>query len=194
MNEKIKEDTFVLDDLTVHVIRKQIKHMYLRVREPEGDVEVSAPLRMSDGEVLRFVGERRAWIIKARAHVRERELQRQEAPVLVPFVEREMRYRLKCAIAALLARWEPVMGVKASGFTIRKMKSRWGSCNGKTKHLNFNLALVRVPEVCLEYVVVHELTHLLEPSHNARFWGLMEYYLPGAKRLRRELNSFSAFP
>jgi predicted metal-dependent hydrolase len=85
------------------------------------------------------------------------------------------------------------MRVKSEGFTIRKMKTRWGSCNVRTHHLNFNLALARVPRECLEYVVVHELTHLLEASHNANFWNLMEYYLPGSKRLRKKLNEYSVF-
>ncbi len=189
---KETEETLSLDDMTIHVIRKKIKNMYLRVRESGGAVEISAPHGTPNRAILRFVGDRREWIMEAQKRVREKELQKEEAPVIVPFMEREMRYKLNSSITALLARWEPVMGVESSGFTVRKMKSRWGSCNVKTHHLNFNLALVNVPDVCLEYVVVHELTHLLEPSHNARFWSLMEYYLPGAKMLRKKLNSFSA--
>ena len=71
---------------------------------------------------------------------------------------------------------------------IKKMKTRWGSCNVMSHHLNFNLALAKAPEECVEYVVVHELTHLLEPSHNERFWALMEKYLPKAKTLRKQLR------
>ena len=110
--------------------------------------------------------------------------------MLAPFQEREIRYALKKKLENLIGKWEPVMNVKAQGFTIKKMKTRWGSCNVKSHHLNFNLALARVPEECVEYVVVHELTHLLEPSHNERFWKLMELYLPGSKELRKQLNTF----
>jgi hypothetical protein len=185
-----QQEILQLEDLTIHVTRKNIKNMYLRVKTSDGAVEISAPLRTQAAAILAFVNERRPWITQARAHMREKELAKEEQPVVVPFMEREMRYQLKKEIAALLAKWEPVMGVKSSGFTIRKMKSRWGSCNVKTHHLNFNLALARVPEACLEYVVVHELTHLLEPSHNDRFWGLMEFYLPGAKQRRKELRAY----
>jgi hypothetical protein len=185
-----QQEILQLEDLTIHVTRKNIKNMYLRVKTSEGAVEISAPLRTSKATVLDFVKERRPWIEQAREHMRQKELKQEEMPVVVPFMEREMRYQLKRDISGLLAKWEPVMGVKSSGFSIRKMKSRWGSCNVKTHHLNFNFALARVPDVCLEYVVVHELTHLLEPSHNDRFWGLMEFYLPGAKQRRKELKDY----
>ena len=75
-----------------------------------------------------------------------------------------MRLQLKMQLQRLIDKWEPVMGVKSAGFTIKKMKTRWGSCNVKSHHLNFNLLLAKVPSECAEYVVVHELTHLLEPS------------------------------
>lgn len=176
-----------MDGLSIHVVRKDIKNMYLRVRESGGTVEISAPLRTSDRAILQFVGERREWIAGAQERIRQKERKQENAPVIVPFMEREMRNSLRRSIAELLAKWEPVMGVKSAGFTIKKMKTRWGSCNVKTHHLNFNLALAQVSDVCLEYVVVHELTHLLEPSHNKRFWALMEYYLPDAKARRKAL-------
>lgn len=80
------------------------------------------------------------------------------------------------------------MGVKVSGITIRQMKTRWGSCNVKTHHININLALLDKPEECLEYVVVHEMTHILEPSHNQVFWGYMSEFYPDWRRVRRYLN------
>ena len=177
------------EDIRIHVRRKNIKNMYLRVKEDTGVVEVSAPLQMSDRKILCFVNERRDWIKEAQERIAEKKKKEEAAPVIVPFMEREMRRNLKKKLTAYIKGYEPVMGVKSNGFTIKKMKTRWGSCNVKTGHLNFNFALSQVPDECVEYVVVHELTHLLEPSHNARFWGLMEQYLPDARQLRKELNS-----
>lgn len=188
---KAYEEKLLVGEFSVHVVRKKMKNMYLRVKESGGTVEVSAPIRISDNEIIRFVQERSDWIHAAQERVRAEEQNRQQEPVLVPFMEREMRYQLKRKIAKLIEKWEPVMGVKSNGFTIKKLKSRWGSCNVQTGHLNFNLRLAGVPEEQIEYVVVHELTHLLEPSHNERFWKLMEYYLPGAKMIRKELNQKS---
>lgn len=176
-------------DIQIHIRRKKIKNMYLRVKEDTGMVEVSAPLQMPDEKILRFVSERKAWIKDAQARITERKKKEENAPVIVPFMEREMRRNLKRKIMVFIEKYEPVMGVKSDGFTVKKMKTRWGSCNVKTGHLNFNFALSQVPDECVEYVVVHELTHLLEPSHNERFWKLMERYLPGAGRLRKELNN-----
>ena len=177
------------EDIRIHVRRKNIKNMYLRVKEDTGVVEVSAPLQMSDRKILCFVNERRDWIKEAQERIAEKKKKEEAAPVIVPFMEREMRRNLKKKLTAYIEGYEPVMGVKSNGFTIKKMKTRWGSCNVKTGHLNFNFALSQAPDECVEYVVVHELTHLLEPSHNARFWGLMEQYLPDARKLRKELNS-----
>ena len=101
---------------------------------------------------------------------------------------KQQKLLLKRDVEKLIAKWEPVMGVKASGVTIRQMKTRWGSCNVRTHHININLALAKKPPECLEYVVVHELTHILEPSHNAVFWGYMTQFYPNWKRVRKYLN------
>ncbi len=188
---KTRETVIQIDEYEVMVTRKNIKNAYLRVKSSGAKLEVNAPLTMTDAMITRFVLERQDWIEDARSKHLVKEKQMEEAPVMVPFQEREARGRLQRQIRGLILAYEPVMGVKTNGFTIRKMKTRWGSCNVKTGHMSFNFALAFVPEECLRYVVVHEMTHLLEPSHNARFWALMETYLPGSKQLRKQLNQFS---
>lgn len=172
----------------IYITRKKIKNMYLRVKEPDGRVEVSAPYSMKEEDIRRFIKAHEEWIQNAVLRIEEKNKNVKEAPVMAPFMEREMRLKLKKQIESLIKKWEPVMNVSSSGFTIKKMKTRWGSCNVVSHHLNFNLALAKAPEECVEYVVVHELTHLLEPSHNERFWALMEKYLPKAKTLRKQLR------
>lgn len=177
---------------TIEVTRKRIKNMYLRVKDTAGTLSVSAPYGMSNTEIRKFVESKSDWIERTMQEMLVARQLKEQEPVLAPFMEREIRLELKRQLQRLIDKWEPVMGVKSAGFTIKKMKTRWGSCNVKSHHLNFNLLLVKVPSECAEYVVVHELTHLLEPSHNARFWSLMEYYLPGSKELRKQLAGFSA--
>ena len=116
-----------------------------------------------------------------------RQLKEQE-PVMAPFMEKEMRRELKMQLQRFIDKWEPVMGVKSAGFTIKKMKTRWGSCNVKSHHLNFNLLLAKVPSECAEYVVVHELCHMLEPNHGAGFKALMTKVMPDWKQRERILN------
>lgn len=188
----LRERNSMNNRYTIEVTRKRIKNMYLRVKDTDGTLSVSAPYGMSDTEIRKFVESKSDWIERTMQEMTIARQRREQEPVLAPFMEREIRLELKRQLQRLIDKWESVMGVKSAGFTIKKMKTRWGSCNVKSHHLNFNLLLAKVPPECAEYVVVHELTHLLEPSHNARFWSLMEYYLPGSKELRKQLAGFSA--
>lgn len=188
----LRERNSMNNRYTIEVTRKRIKNMYLRVKDTDGTLSVSAPYGMSDTEIRKFVESKSDWIERTMQEMLVARQLKEQEPVLAPFMEREIRLELKRQLQRLIDKWEPVMGVKSAGFTIKKMKTRWGSCNVKSHHLNFNLLLAKVPPECAEYVVVHELTHLLEPSHNVRFWSLMEYYLPGSKELRKQLAGFSA--
>ena len=98
------------------------------------------------------------------------------------------RQEVKNKLPALLEKWQPIMGVRVKKFFVQKMKTRWGSCNYKVSNVRFNSQLAKKPIDCLEYVVVHELAHLLEPSHNARFHSLMNQFLPNWKLIKAELN------
>ena len=89
----------------------------------------------------------------------------------------------------LIAKWEKTMNLKISELQIRQMKTRWGSCHIGKKKITLNLELVKKPLHCLEYVVVHEMVHLFERSHNQRFKNYMTHYLPSWKAYKQELNS-----
>lgn len=96
------------------------------------------------------------------------------------------REQLKALIPALLEKWQPLLGVQMSHWGIKKMKTKWGGCNPASQRLWFNLELAKKPAACLEYIVVHELVHLLERNHTERFMALMDGCLPNW-RVRREM-------
>jgi predicted metal-dependent hydrolase len=98
------------------------------------------------------------------------------------------RENLKEAIPALIAKWEPLMGVKVERFFVQRMKTKWGSCSPGSRSLRLNTELARKPPECLEYIVVHEMVHLLEPTHNARFISLMDQFMPKWRFYKDELN------
>ena len=98
------------------------------------------------------------------------------------------RDQLKVAIPPLIEKWEKPMGVKVAGFLVRRMKTKWGSCSPGRRTIRLNLELAKKPPECLEYLVVHEMVHLLEPTHNARFVGLMEKFMPKWRFYRDMLN------
>ncbi|MGH9322365.1 MAG: M48 family metallopeptidase [Vicinamibacteria bacterium] len=103
-------------------------------------------------------------------------------------VEGWYREQMKEAVPRLLARWEPLLGVKVERFFVQRMKTKWGSCNHKTCTIRLNTELAKKPAECLEYIVVHELVHLLDPTHNARFVALMDRFMPKWQFHRQVLN------
>lgn len=98
------------------------------------------------------------------------------------------RAQLKQQLPALLAQWEPVVGARATSWGIKQMRTRWGTCNTRAGRIWLSLELVKKPAACLEYVLVHELTHLHERLHNARFWGLMDQFMPDWRQHKAALN------
>ena len=155
-----------------------------------GDVHVSAPLGMPKSEVERFIEEHRDWIAKARKRAQEQQVKRAEFYNLLPLRTQaqtdDALRRLKSLIEPMVELHSKEMGVKPSFVYYKPMISRWGICNVKDKSICFSAYLLLLPEWCVEHVVVHELCHLLEPSHNARFHALMDKYFPRWKDARKE--------
>ncbi len=98
------------------------------------------------------------------------------------------RRQLKVALPDLIALWEKRVGVRVNEFGIKKMKTKWGTCNPDARRIWVNLELAKKPKECLEYIVVHEMVHLLENHHNERFMALMDDILPKWRSLRDDLN------
>ncbi len=100
------------------------------------------------------------------------------------------RGELKKKAGALIAEWQPRLGVTVTRVFVQRMKTRWGSCNSPRQSIRLNTELAKKPVECLEYIVVHEMVHLLEPTHNKRFVALMEHFLPNWLHLRKALNGY----
>ena len=222
-----------VNDLTIDVIQKNIKHLYIAVHPPNGQIRVSAPLRLDDDAIRLAIISRLGWIRKKQAEFEKQERQSEREFVsgeshyfegkryrldvsehnckpkvqllnntrigltVRPGTDRDKReaifhtwYRehLKSQLTPLIAKWEPKMGVSVKDVRIRKMKTQWGSCNIEAKRIWLNLELAKKPHTCLIYVLVHEMTHLLERHHNDRFRELMDTYLPQWRSYRDELN------
>lgn len=175
-----------LHGLEIHIVQKKIKNMYLTV-SPQGEVKVSAPKKMTLERIQAFVTSKFKWIKKQQEKV---SLRIQPAPQhkLDP-----KRYALevqqfKEQVSSLVSQWEKTIGVSITRLTIRHMRTRWGSCSPKRRSIRINLELAKHPVEHLEYIVVHELVHLLEPSHNKRFVAFMDHFLPQWRKCKAELN------
>jgi predicted metal-dependent hydrolase len=99
------------------------------------------------------------------------------------------RKQLRLAVAPVITKWEQIIDRRVPGWSIRRMKTKWGSCNRQTGHIWFNLELAKKHPLCLEYIVVHEMTHLLERHHGERYTKLMDTYMPDWRARRDQLNA-----
>lgn len=220
-----------MNGFTVHLIRKRIKNLNLRI-DRFGEVKLSAPMRFPIDLIHRFLHDKREWIETHRSRLQDRK------EVLPPsLVTGEMHYfqgspyelvvfhdakqsrlfiennqlhlylkpdatfsqknvllqswyrqEMKSQVPELIKKWEIIIGVQANEWGIKSMKTRWGSCNTIKKRIWLNLNLIQKPQMCLEYVIVHELVHLLEASHNKRFYALMTQFMPDWRVWKEKLS------
>jgi len=224
--------TLRIGNITVAVLRKNIKHVHLSVHPPGGRVTLVAPRRTRIEVVRAYLASKVAWIRRQQAQLRAQARESRRA-----FVEREShylwgrRYLLALRTAAsrpsvslghrtitmtvrpgatreerevvihrwhrevlhevvprIIAKWEPRLGVKAQRYFLQRMRTKWGSCNHRARHVRLNTELVKKPKELLEYVVVHELLHLKEPTHGERFMALLDKHYPHWREARVELN------
>lgn len=98
------------------------------------------------------------------------------------------RKELKAVIPEVIEKWEKIMNLKVNDWGVKQMKTRWGTCNINAKRIWINLELVKKPHHCLEYIVVHEMAHLIERGHGDKFKAIMDKYYPNWKKVKAELN------
>ena len=221
----------VISGISVSVTKKKIKNLHLRVKAPDGRVELSVPESFSEKQIKEFLRDKREWILQQQEKFAQQPEQRAKEYVtgeLLPVWGRNCRLEVTCGtrnhlildgdtarltvkenstreqrerwinewyreqlkekIRKRLPEWERQTGLHPSEWQIKNMKTRWGTCNIKTRKIWLNLQLAKYPEVCLDYVILHELTHLIERGHNQRFYTHVEKYMPRWKDVRKRLN------
>lgn len=223
----------IVSNITIDVVRKDIKNLHLAVYPPTGRVRIATPLKVNDEAVRLFAISKLGWIKKHRKNFasQERETEREYVSGESHYVEgrryllnviyhdatpkveiRNKRYidlyvrpnssaeqrrramtkwyrqRLKDKIPALLEKWQAIVGVQVYEWKVRQMKTKWGTCRKEAKQMWLNLELSKKPTHCLEYIIVHELVHLLERHHNDRFITLMDKFMPQWRFHQNELN------
>lgn len=226
-------EQLIIRDITIDVVRKQIKHIHLAVYPPTGRVRIAAPLRVNNDAIRLFAISKLAWI---RRHQRKFEGQERVSPR--EYKDRESHYfqgrryllkitevdappkvvlrnkthidlyirpntpvsrhheimnewyrcQLKEHIPRFIEKWQKKMNLDVREWQVKLMKTKWGSCNIEQRRIWLNLELAKKPIHCLEYIIVHEMVHLLERHHNDKFMAYMDKFLPHWKQLKDELN------
>ncbi|HEX8775257.1 MAG TPA: SprT family zinc-dependent metalloprotease [Pyrinomonadaceae bacterium] len=222
-----------VSNITIDVVRKDIKNLHLAVYPPTGRVRIATPLNVNDEAVRLFAISKLGWIKKHRRSFsnQRRETKREyvsgesyyfegnryllnvichnAAPkveirnktyidlYIRPNSSTEQRERvmtewyrreLKDKIPTLIEKWQGIIGVQVDDWKVKRMKTRWGTCKVELKQIRLNLELAKKPSSSLEYIIVHELVHLLERRHNARFVALMDKFMPQWRFHQAELN------
>lgn len=175
--------------MTIQLTYRLTSRLSMRIVR-NGDVHVSAPIGMSRKEVEAFVNQHREWIIEARKKTAERQKQRaaffDQLSLRTNAQKAEATESVRALVGPMLERYARIMGVSPSSVHYKPMISRWGVCNVKERSICYSTYLLLLPEWCVEHVVVHELCHLLEPSHNASFHALMDRFYPKWRGARKE--------
>lgn len=230
----IKEAQIQVLDLTIDVVKKDIKNMHLAVYPPTGRIRIASPKEVNDEAIRLFAISKIRWIKKHQKNFYE---QLREGPreyitgeshyfdgkryllkVIQRFGKHELKiknksylelyvspkatveakekvfnewYRshLKEIVPDIIKIWEEKTGLSCKHWDIKKMRTRWGSCNIEKRKILLNLELAKKPRHCLEYVIVHELMHFFERNHNDNFKGLLDKFMPNWKTYKRELDN-----
>jgi len=226
--------TLEVRDISVDVVRKDIKNVHLSVYPPNGKVRLAIPLHVDDDAARLAVVDRLAWIRRQQKelakqprqskremvtgeshyvwgqrcllnvvrhtgpsrvhHSGPRQLDLYVRPGADPdrrrtILEDWYRAQVKERMPSLLAEWASSLDVDVADWGVRKMKTKWGSCNTDARRIWVNSELAKKPPECLEYIVVHEMVHLIERHHNDRFRSILNRHLPKWKHHRALLNA-----
>lgn len=224
-----------IGNISVDVVKKDIKNLHLAVYPPSGRVRIAAPLRVKDEAIRLCAISRIPWIRKHQTKFRAQERQTpreyvsgeshyykgkryllnviyHDAPPRVIIRNKKYidlyvrpgssqakrgevmiewyRQQLKAVMPVLIHKWEKETGIRVNDWQVKQMKVKWGTCNIKAKRIWINLELIKKPELYLEYIILHEMLHLLERTHNERYKEHLSKFMPHWRLYKEELNRF----
>lgn len=192
MKKDVKKQIWIqIKGENIRVEKKKIKNLYLRISPADGAIRISAPERMSIKQIENFVLDKWDWIQITRERldrVREEKGASQLTEDEKQAQKEACKKKLLEVLPQVIQKCERITGLHALEWKLRDMKTRWGSCNIQKKRIWLNIQLAAYPQECLEYVVTHELVHLLVPGHGKEFWAYMDRFFPEWRRVRKELN------
>jgi len=169
-----------IEGIPIELERKRVRNLRLYVSQKDLQAHLTVPLYASEKYALEFTNKNMKWLKKT--------LENMKAKPPVAEISKEEIEQLKQIISNLIPEWEFKLGVKVKKWKLRKMSSQWGNCKTKTAEITFSTNLIRKPMCCIEYVVAHELAHILIANHSAKFYALIAKHFPYWRAIRKELN------
>lgn len=178
-----------MSEIPVVITRRRTSRLSIRVTK-EGEVRVSAPWYLSKHTIEAFIESHKEWIARAKERVSKQQAGRSafydQLDISTPALRKAAVARLDAIVQPLISSYSSRMGVSPSGVSYRASKTRWGSCNPRTRKINFSLYLLLLPDWCTEHIVVHELAHLIEANHSPRFYAIMDRHYPRWREARKQ--------
>lgn len=182
---------FAKQGISLIITKKSIKHINFRVKVDE--CYVSVPSWVSCHDIIQAIRLRVSWAVKTNQKLKQKiAFHRAYEQCLwgqhvdLPGNERQIlqiyRQALSIKLPQLMAKWQPVVGKSASDVRLKKMKSRWGTCNTRNARVWLSVYLAAYPYECTEYVFVHELCHLIHPNHSSLFWMEVKKVMPNYQK------------
>ncbi|MDR2580456.1 MAG: M48 family metallopeptidase [Fibromonadaceae bacterium] len=173
---------FEIDGLQITAQRKCVKNVRLYISPKDLQVNLTIPLFATEKFALEFANSKINWLKKSLEKIKAN-------PQHIHLeISKEEIEELRRLIADMVPQWEFRLGVQAKEWKLRKMKSRWGTCDIKTGKITFSTSLIKKNLRCIEYVVAHELAHLIVADHSKKFYAVMAKHFPYWKEIRKELN------
>lgn len=170
----------------IKILRSQRKTLAIEIK-PDATVLVRAPYSMKEEEIHKFIQEKESWITEHLKKVKERQKASEEIQKLTMDEVRHLADLALKIIPQKVKHYAKIINVSYGNITIRNQKTRWGSCSGKG-NLNFNCLLMLAPDEVINYVIIHELCHLIEMNHSEAFWRQVEQVMPDYKVQRQWLK------
>lgn len=187
-----------MPEADIHAFLRQQRDWIERAQLRQRQRHLADHVRMTDGEQHRFLGH--AYPLRLYRTAAKPSLCWQQdalhmqvtesmhATQRLQLLQQWYRAQLQAMLPDLLRRWQPLVGAEAAECRIKQMQTRWGSCNPRARRIWLSLELIKQPQACIDYVMVHELVHLHEASHNHRFRALMDQCMPDWRQRRQQLN------
>jgi len=181
----LAKKTFKIGSLQVRAERKRVRSVRLYISQKDLQAHLTIPYYASEKFAIDFLSKNYEWLKRTMEKIKENPppaLRKEQE------ISKEEMAKLKRIISNLLPQWEFRLGVKAKDWKLRKMKTQWGNCKMKTREITFSTGLIKKPLRCIEYVVAHELAHLIEANHSEKFYAVIAKHFPYWKEVRKELN------
>ena len=182
---------FIWNNYNVQITKKKIKRVNLRIKPTEPNtIQISCPYQISYESAFKVLEQPKIQKWLENYERKNSEALSESSDWYEEHRQQEALYqeKLQKLLPGMFEKWENILGVKSNKISIRDTRSQWGSCNTRSHNISISVWLGAYPEECIEYVVVHELVHLLEKGHNAKFYGYLDKYYPNWKECRKILK------